>query len=622
MFVCVVRLKMNQGGSAGRRRTSAVAASAEEPAPVPAPGNPGALQKRSFSYFMSEESRRRLVVGLGCGNILDVAADAYVLGVFEGVNSLGGAAGVVDLALDGALRKMIEDNQITGRRGEVTFLPVPRYVLRTSHIVVVGLGALGVPEEIERAVNLAGRNLMRMLSIANVTSVATVLWGASSGLHPLKTFDALFTGLFESLLQWDTQQEFNAITFCELDQGKCLEAADHLSTVFARLKVPNCEIILNISEIAAPRLAIARLGESAAPSAYPDVLTVRGELGRDQLVLTASFVAGGGIDSSAGVPLSPKPFHLSDLDTIIRHLEHADKDDLRSLSDDLIELVFTKELRAHLDLKPERQLIVVTDPWGSRVPWEVLHADGEPIALRGGLHRRYLAVGQPVARSTPPRSATRQTRTARMQMLLVSNPTDDLPGAEKEAKNIRETVEDLHGDYRMTELNEADATVDAVLSALTDTDAPIDLFHYAGHAFFDPEDRARSGLNLADGNLTGVQIGNLLTLPRVVFLNACESGRVRRKRGEEDTEDATRATDFAVRNVGLTEALILGGVSQIIGTFWPIGDYDAYRFAGEFYRQVAEKPIGPAVTEARKLIAKYSASWVNYIHYGEPSGEV
>ena len=160
---------------------------------------PNAAADKTYTFMMSRRRRRRLDVGLMKGDLLDVPAECYVLGIFEGVTSLGGAAGVVDEALEGALSGLIEDRQITGRAGEVTILPTPRYVLRTSMVAVVGLGPAGAPENVGAAIRLGWRNLTRTLCIANVSTVATVLMGSTAEMREDRIFDAIFEGLFESL---------------------------------------------------------------------------------------------------------------------------------------------------------------------------------------------------------------------------------------------------------------------------------------------------------------------------------------------------------------------------------------------------------------------------------------
>ncbi|MDY6912304.1 MAG: leucyl aminopeptidase, partial [Chloroflexota bacterium] len=54
------------------------------------------------------------------GNITEVATDAIIVNLFEGVKSPGGATGAVDKALDGAISNLIAMDQIKGKFEETT----------------------------------------------------------------------------------------------------------------------------------------------------------------------------------------------------------------------------------------------------------------------------------------------------------------------------------------------------------------------------------------------------------------------------------------------------------------------------------------------------------------------
>lgn len=590
-----------------------------------------AERRRTFTYVKSSRPRRRVIVDLLEGNILSCASEAYVIGVFEGVPTLGGAAGAIDRALDGALSDMFADGQITGRLGEITFVPTPRYSLRTTHVIVVGLGVLG-PEGLASAIQIAGRNLTRALCVSNIYSIATVLWGAGTGMPPSKVFSALFEGMFQSLARWDAkEQRFGHITICEIDTERHFEIERELSSIFARFSVDDCEIILNVDKLEPSVMDRALLEPSITSAHLPDTLTVQGELLEDgtskKLRLDITFARGTtnssyGDAGSAFLPSSTAIFDLDQLDNLVNRLRNAGQDQLQSLADELFNLVFDENMCAKLDIDPSGGLAVSNTPWGSRVPWELLHSKGGvPIAINGGISRRYLRSGGIVGRSSGKRTSHDRSQTQH-NLLLVTDPTEDLAGARKEHEAIKRMVEDNRRRFILSPsegLNGSAATHDAVLAVLAGRAVPIDIMHYAGHAFFDPIERTRSGLKLHDNTtLVGSDIAVLTSVPRIVFLNACESGRVRRGDPNIAPEDVDGRA-FLERIVGVAEAFILGGVSHLIGTIWPVGDEDAGKFAHSFYRTIIDKNLGAAVTKARKdLESEGSTAWVNYMHYGEP----
>jgi hypothetical protein len=99
---------------------------------------------------------------------------------------------------------------------------------------------------------------------------------------------------------------------------------------------------------------------------------------------------------------------------------------------------------------------------------------------------------------------------------------------------------------------------DQVLDAL----GGADIFHFVGHARFDPDDPDSSGMRLAAGDkLTVREIveARLVHAPQLVILSACETGRA---------EAVTMANEF----VGLPAAFMSIGAKGVIASLWPASD--------------------------------------------------
>ena len=201
-----------------------------------------------------------------------------------------------------------------------------------------------------------------------------------------------------------------------------------------------------------------------------------------------------------------------------------------------------------------------------------------------------------------------------LALLLVVDPTEDLPGARSEGDQLHELF-DHHPQVRITELRGPEATWRAIRTALRS--GRYDVVHYAGHAFFDPHNRSASGIKCHGGYvLSGADLAGLEQLPALAFFNACESSRTRR-------DGTSRADRPPVReeietNVGLAEAFLRGGIANFVGTYWPVADAPAKDFAEIFYKMLLEgQPIGAALTAGRRrLNAAQQIDWANYIHYG------
>lgn len=141
-----------------------------------------------------------------------------------------------------------------------------------------------------------------------------------------------------------------------------------------------------------------------------------------------------------------------------------------------------------------------------------------------------------------------------------------------------------------------------------------DAVHFVGHGEFDTTDTDRSSLRLErqrkfiPDDLAG-EVGNLRARRPIVFLNACEVGRL----------------GIGLGGVaGWPQAFIKAGAGAFIGPLWRVGDGSAAHFSREFYQQLlAGATIGQAVHRARGEIRKASdPTWLAYIAYAHPNASV
>ena len=212
--------------------------------------------------------------------------------------------------------------------------------------------------------------------------------------------------------------------------------------------------------------------------------------------------------------------------------------------------------------KAASPLVVIHDQAASRWPWETLTIDGSSPACQSGLSRRYAAEDMSVAKWREERRLS-----PRLELLLVINPTEDLPGAEEEGRRLTRTLEKT--DAIVTPLTGSEATRARLLEEFRS--GRYDAIHYAGHAYFDPASPSSSGILCAGGRvLSGADLASLESLPALVCFNACESGRVRQ---------APQVQRAIGRSTGFAEAFLRGGVANFVGTWWPVSDSAAARFA-------------------------------------------
>src|SRR5262249_2740106 len=166
-------------------------------------------------------------------------------------------------------------------------------------------------------------------------------------------------------------------------------------------------------------------------------------------------------------------------------------------------------------------LVVVHDGASATIPWEASHVAGRPLALEFGVSRRHKPTTRAAAKLI---ERTMPGGDGRLRMLLVYNPTGDLKGAEDEAHALAELFS-RHG-CEIKVLKREECTKQAVLAELMK--GSYDLLHFAGHASFTKFKPEASGILLANMTyLCPADLDELPSVPRLIFLNACQSGRVR-----------------------------------------------------------------------------------------------
>jgi hypothetical protein len=418
-----------------------------------------------------------------------------------------------------------------------------------------------------------------------------VLWGTTSGTSPADAARAQLEGVLTALADLEPEQRIKRITIVSRDAERIAEAR----------RV--AEDLLRLHP-AAPLLRIAGARKSARKPPRPLKATAT--------PLAFLFVQESAATLRAAL-LGPAPKATAlvatrRLDHRLLEREHSrlapgmTTADLAEFGERLSGLLLPPEIAEALPSVKDTPLVVVHDTASGHWPWEVLSlADWAPAASQG-LSRRYAAEGLSVAKWREQRRRARE-----FNVLLVVNPTGDLPGAVEEGERVAAMLAQLDG-AGITAIRGGDATRARLLAEFRSGD--YDAIHFAGHAWFDPAAPASSGILCAGGRvLSGADLAAMDSVPALVFFNACESGRLRA------TVNPLRQLD---RSVGFAEAFLRGGVANFIGTWWPVSDTAASAFAAALYRDLARgKSIGAAMNAARgAVLGLPSADWANYLHYG------
>lgn len=559
---------------------------------------------------VSRKRQRALDLRIALGDITQVDARAIVLGMFEGVEPTG-AAKAIDVHLDGVIRELIENGLLNGSMGQIFVLPTSRQSLRAEFLMFVGLGRL---EDFDDArLRTVSRSTALAIARAKLDDFATVLLGSGTGGDPGTSLANMVSGFLEALRVSDGAEHVRRVTIVENDRERFCLAVENLRLMATSIVFDEVRVTLSRHELPPPPQArIESRGTEVLQD--PVYLSVRQEVevraGKRIDVAHMTLLTA---DKGATVLVDAREVDFKTLEGHLIQLEQGDAEEaLGDLGDWIAKDLLTPKLHEGLQGSLAKHLVVMHDDTTSRIPWEALRletADGARFpALEKGLSRKLLTGNQSAAQWL----TTREVGEV-MRVLLVVDPTGDLAGAREEGKALAEVLGKTAG-IEVTVVKGPEATRARIRSELAS--GSYDVLHYAGHAQFDQDDRSRSGLLCSDGlTFAGAQLSGIESLPALAVVNACESGRVRKKTAASPRE---KASDKERVKVSLAEAFLTGGIASYVGTYWPVGDAAAASFAEAFYGQLlAGKPIADALIAGRNAVKDVgSIDWADYVHYG------
>lgn len=242
------------------------------------------------------------------------------------------------------------------------------------------------------------------------------------------------------------------------------------------------------------------------------------------------------------------------------------------------------------------------------VPWELCH-DGEHFfGLKYNIGRQVVVSPDFQLLSYPTRSLQYPLR-----VLLLADPTEELPGATTECEKIFNELSKIDGIKENLELKSGtEIKLDKLMKDLS----KFDLVHYAGHAKFNDKNPSESGwlINPDRKEYLTASMMAAMNAPPIVFANACESG----------TQAPGKKQSYQSEIFGIASGFLMGGIKNYIGTFTYVNDETSIDFAVEFYQRLMmqNETVGSALRAARKFIyEKYGENdilWASYMLYGDP----
>lgn len=280
------------------------------------------------------------------------------------------------------------------------------------------------------------------------------------------------------------------------------------------------------------------------------------------------------------------------------------------------------------------RLLLILDSYTANLPWEMIQAGAEPLALQVQMVRQLSSM----------RFRRRITTTISKTACVIANPQtqgfyrtfpaydpepdnqegdkslSSLAGATDEGLQVADLLESCG--YQVERCLPASPEDTPRYSALEVFNVlfkkPYRILMIAAHGEVNlkgNDDKYRTGVILSDGILlTAAEISQMEEVPDLVFLNCCHLATI----------TGTKAISYNRLAYSISRELIEIGVRCVIAAGWAVDDMAAATFSTTFFDYFIEKKqnFGHAVYEARRqtrLLYSQLNTWGAYQAYGDPS---
>ena len=555
------------------------------------------------------------VIRLVAASIAEARASVIVVNHFNGMPP-SGAEGAIDSALGGAISRRAARGMLDSHFGGSQFLPASTAPLAASAVLVIGLGeaekfnAERLPE--------VGAALVEAVAALGIRDAATILHGSgSAGVESERAARLFVEGLLDALAAVSGAECFRELTITEIDASRLPEIERGILAAKSSSRVHLYVERATVVQAARPLAAAT----SSATAAVPEYLRIG--ITRAGTNLKVTVIGDGSFDSSddKSYPADVSSKLLQSLEDQVLRAEDANAraEALRSIGQQLYEAFLSWprfDVASLLGRNQSPYLVLRLDQWTVDLPWEILFHDGQFLS-------RMQVLGRQLEIYAPGRAAALLPPRDTLNVLVIGDPTGDLPSAKREACAVADRLKKLSG-ARVTALI-GDVAYKDVSAELNTT--RYDVLHYAGHARFRPGREGVGGLLLKNNVLlTAEDLSTRRFLPQLFFANACNSAQTGDGAEENVFAGAQPTRDLVTR-------LLQVGVRTFLGSMWRVNDAAAATFAQAFYDALIQVPldepglrrrmsVGQAVCQAREAVIKEygegQPAWAAYALYGRP----
>ena len=514
------------------------------------------------------KAKDKLSIELVHGNVTNAnELDAIAVATFDRI-PLGGAGAAIDQLLGGLAK--IERHE----EGSSLINLNQNNEIDANWLLLSSMGPPCPPQEMSEAIRSAARETIKIIKRYGLQRLGLVTYGGN-------VFGNISEAAQLILEELKKLGNFTKVFWFETNN-------DHFNELQKLLEAQNSDILLTKSRVKSSR---------SQSQLTPESLLLNVSYEDESLKVTVLPPSGTAIAGFEQTTITSMKVKQLARGIGPRNRSTPTQETLEKNGQELAQILFGGKADDLLAKIPEAKIVIIHDVESSHIPFEMMRTEiaGTP-AITSGISRRLAIRGVPVEEllARPPKAGL-------LNVLLVIDPSDNLPGAQQEGLAI-ETVLNSNNKIHLTVLHKDRElpTRQTFLNAISSAD----ILHYCGHAFFDGPGENESGLILRDGNCTLADLRGR-DVPRVAFVNACEAGRVR---GNHINEAASFA-EFFLRS----------GIEAYLGTYWEVGDNAAQTFAKEVYSQlISGNRLDEAVTQGRKILKQQNeADWANYLLYGD-----
>jgi len=610
-------------------------------------GRPSPPEVKPRTSLPAGAEHKPINVTLVQGDITEVEAPLVVVGHYKGVPPTH-AVGAIDLKLNHWIERAGRLGMIGGDLGETFFVPNVAKAFRAGGAVLAGMGEFGKFTRDDLVLLMS--NVTIGVSALGLKSYASVLIGSGDGnLDRPTALKAFLEGVAAGADRFEKESGGKSVASRSLTIVEKYDAPfKSLEAELRRLAAPNAAVAgdatprgrkatrrrgkaepVDEAVASAPiTLTVKKSARKAAKSAQRDQGDASGgsQSSLDEVRLTVEQLKEGTFRFSALSETAVVPVREVEINAIFAR-GAADRLMTSTTRDEQIkfgELLYTYLVPEdfHRMIDSGKPLKLILDRSTASYPWEMacFRSTQDPISPRSlGVELRVSRQFRTLLASAP---GIKPVLNRNIKVLIIADPAREpdyqLPGARREGREVASVFRNFpakqHGIFIEVEEHIGPDQCDPVEVLAALLSGVFDVVHYAGHGNYDPDNPAGSGWIFGkDCVLSAREIFRARRVPRLVFANACFSAVTTRGQALSPDEQSKGLASIA-------QAFFERGVSNYIGSGWPVNDEQATKLARTFYTDLLTgTPICDALRAGREAISGYGNTWGAYQHYGNPN---